>query len=166
MITRESKEKVITELRASFAESNAVFLTNIIGMPSNESVQLRKDVRKLGGNIMVARNTLIASASKAEGFGTVFSDLNGSSALVFSYSDPSAIAKVVLDASKVYEFIKFRGGYLGKTQLSGREVDALASLPPRNQVLATLLATFNAPISAFARVVDAIRLKKEGLVDL
>jgi large subunit ribosomal protein L10 len=162
MITKKSKEKVMGDLKESFSKSNAVFLTNIIGMPSNDSVLLRKELRKSGGKLVIARNTLIRAASKEAGFGDLFNDLRGPSALVFSFEDPTVTSKVILDASKNFELIVLRGGYLGQKQLSAAETLSLAKLPGRNQMLATLLATFNAPVSAFVRVLDAILQQKQG----
>ena len=88
--------------------------------------------------------------------------MKGSSCVAFAYEDAAAVAKIVNDASGEFEnIVTIRGGQLGTQKLSKADVVALAKLPSRPQMLGTLLATFNAPVSAFARVLFAIQEHKE-----
>jgi large subunit ribosomal protein L10 len=89
--------------------------------------------------------------------------LKGSSAVAFAYDDEAAVAKIINDASGEFvDIVTIKGGMLGTQKLSKAEVVALAKLPSRDQMLGTLLATFNAPVSAFARVLFAINEQKQG----
>ncbi|MBL7664203.1 MAG: 50S ribosomal protein L10 [Bacteriovoracaceae bacterium] len=163
MINRESKASTIEEIKTQIDKAQAIFLTNLVGIPSNDAVRIRKTVRDAKGMMMVARNSLFAKASKGTKAEALLASLKGPSAVAFAYEDSAAVAKAVFDASKEFEeLIPLRGGLLGEQNLTKAEVEALAKLPSKNAMLATLLATFNAPVSAFVRTLDAIKTQKEA----
>ncbi len=162
MMTRAEKDAVVSSVREKIEKSQGVFLTNLVGIPSVDSVRIRKNVREVNGHMVVTRNTLFARAAKGTFAESLLSELKGSSCVAFAYDDAAAVAKIVNDASTEFEnIVIIRGGMLGTQKLSKAEVVALAKLPTRPQMLGTLLATFNAPVSAFARVLNAIREQKE-----
>ncbi len=163
MMTRAEKDAVVSSVREKLEKSQGVFLTNLVGIPSVDSVRIRKSVREVNGHMVVTRNTLFARAAKGTFAESLLSELKGSSCVAFAYDDAAAVAKIVNDASTEFEnIVIIRGGMLGTQKLSKAEVVALAKLPTRPQMLGTLLATFNAPVSAFARVLNAIREQKEA----
>jgi large subunit ribosomal protein L10 len=162
MMTRAEKDAVVSSIKEKIEKSQAVFLTNLVVIPSGDSVRIRKNVREAKGHMVVTRNTLFARAAKGTFAEGLLSDLKGTSCLAFAYEDAAAIAKIVNDASGEFEnIVTIRGGQLGTQKLSKADVVALAKLPSRPQMLGTLLATFNAPVSAFARVLFAIQEQKE-----
>lgn len=161
-MNRTEKDAVVSSLREKIEKSQAVFLTNLVGIPSNDAVRIRKGVRTADGFMVVTKNTLFARAAKGTYAETLLTGLKGTNAVAFAYSDAAAVAKVVNDASSEFEeIVTVKGGMLGSQTLTKAEVVALAKLPSRDQMLGTLLATFNAPVSAFARVIEAIRDQKE-----
>jgi large subunit ribosomal protein L10 len=162
MLTREDKGKIISNIRDNLNKSNAVFVTNLIGMPSNDSVKLRKEIRDVDGTVLVARNTLLKKAAEGTKYEKLVSNLQGPTALACSFNDAASVAKILFDSSKTFDVIKFRSGLLGDRDLTSSEIESLAKLPSSKQMLATLLATFNAPISAFVRCLDAIGKTKES----
>jgi large subunit ribosomal protein L10 len=163
MMTRAEKDVVVSSIKEKIEKSQAVFLTNLVGIPSVDSVRIRKNVRDAKGHMVITRNTLFARAAKGTFAEGLLADLKGSSAVAFAYEDAAAVAKIVNDASSEFEnIVTIRGGVLGTQKLSKAEVVALAKLPSRDQMLGTLLATFNAPVSAFARVLFAIQEQKQG----
>ncbi len=162
MMTRAEKDAVVSSIREKIEKSQAVFLTNLVGIPSVDSVRIRKNVRDAKGHMVITRNTLFARAAKGTFAEGLIADLKGSSAVAFAYEDAPGVAKVINDASGEFsEIVTIKGGMLGTQKLSKAEVVALAKLPSRDQMLGTLLATFNAPVSAFARVLFAIQEQKE-----
>lgn len=163
MMTRAEKDAVVSSIKQKIEKSQAVFLTNLVGIPSVDSVRIRKSVREAKGHMVITRNTLFARAAKGTMAEGLLADLKGSSAVAFAYEDAAAVAKVVNDASGEFsDIVTIKGGVLGTQKLTKAEVVALAKLPSRNEMLGTLLATFNAPISAFARVLFAIQEQKGG----
>jgi large subunit ribosomal protein L10 len=162
MMTRSEKDAVVSSIREKIEKSQAVFLTNLVGIPSVDSVRIRKSVRDAKGHMVITRNTLFARAAKGTYAEPLFSDMKGTNAVAFAYEDAAAVAKIVNDAAGEFEnIVTVKSGMLGSQKLSKAEVVALAKLPSRPQMLGTLLATFNAPVSAFARVLFAIQEQKE-----
>ncbi len=162
MMTRAEKDVVVASLREKIEKSQAVFLTNLVGIPSNDAVRIRKTVREAKGFMAITKNTLFARAAKGTFAEELLKDLKGNNAVAFAYEDAAAVAKAVNDATGEFEeIVVIKGGMLGSQKLNKAEVVALAKLPSRDQMLATLLATFNAPVGAFVRVLDAVAKQKE-----
>ena len=162
MMTRAEKDVVVASLKEKIEKSQAVFLTNLVGIPSNDAVRIRKSVREAKGFMAITKNTLFARAAKGTFAEELLKDLKGNNAVAFAYEDAAAVAKAVNDATGEFEnIVVIKGGMLGSQKLNKAEVVALAKLPSRDQMLGTLLATFNAPVSAFARVLFAIQEQKE-----
>lgn len=162
MMTRAEKDVVVASLKEKITKSQAVFLTNLVGIPSNDAVRIRKSVREAKGFMAITKNTLFARAAVGTYAEPLLKDLVGNNAVAFAYDDAAAVAKAVNDATGEFEnIVVIKGGMLGTQKLSKAEVVALAKLPSRDQMLGTLLATFNAPVSAFARVLHAICEQKE-----
>ncbi|MFA5583861.1 MAG: 50S ribosomal protein L10 [Candidatus Caldatribacteriota bacterium] len=163
MMTRAEKDVVVAEIKANIEKAQAVFLTNLVGIPSVDSVRIRKQVREAKGHMVITRNTLFARAAKGTYAESLLGDLKGSTAVAFAFEEAPAVAKIINEAAGEFEgIVTIRGGMLDGKELSKAEVIALAKLPSRDEMLGTLLATFNAPVSAFARVLNAIREKQEA----
>jgi large subunit ribosomal protein L10 len=162
MLTRSDKEAIINEIREDLAKAQGVFLTNLIGIPANDAVAVRRSVRGAQGKLVVTRNTLFLKAAKGGPYEALFTNLKGPHAAAFAYNDAAAVAKCLKKASEELELVQLKGGVLEGKLLSVNEVKALASLPSKDQMLGTLLATFIAPVSALARVLHAVKEKKEA----
>lgn len=163
MLNRAKKAEVISELKNGFENANAVFLTNLIGLTSNDAVELRKNLREADAKVSVTRNTLFEKASVGTVCEEMMKDLKGPHAVAFAHGDVAAVAKALKEAGdKFEEVVTLKAGVLNGQALTGAELVQLASLPGKDQMIATLLATFNAPVSAFVRVINAIKESKEN----
>ena len=161
MLSRADKEAIVADIRSKIDGSRAMFLTNVIGISSNESNDLRQKVREASGAIVCTRNTLIKKAAEGTKLEPFVKDLKGPNAVAFAFEDAPGVAKALYETGKELEPVTLTAGILGDKELTKEDVIALAKLPSRDQMLATLLATFNAPVGAFARVLNAIKDKKE-----
>ena len=161
MLTKSQKAEVIKNLNEKLSGAQAVFLTNLIGLPSNDANAIRKGVRDANGNMFITRNTLFKLAAKGTAAEELLSDLKGANAVAIAGEEAPAVAKVLYDAGKEFEQVTLTRGVLDGQTLETKDLEALAKLPSKDQMLATLLATFNAPVSAFVRVMDAIQRQKE-----
>lgn len=157
MITRQSKNAVIKDLKEKIESSKALFLTNVIGMEANDAVELRKKVREAKGGIVVTRNSLFGMAAKGTHAEELLTGLKGTNAVAFAFEDAPGVAKAIYETNKDHEIVTLGKGYLGTDLLDEKEVAVLAKLPSRDEMLGTLLATFNAPVSAFARLMNSIK---------
>jgi large subunit ribosomal protein L10 len=162
MLNRTEKDAIINDLKKDIGNAKAIFLTNLIGVKANEAVSIRKTVRDNKGKVVVARNTLFVKAAAGTPAESLVANLKGPHALAFAFDDVAAVAKSIKTAGAELELVTLKGGLLGQQLLNEAEVKQLASLPGREQMLGTLLATFLAPVSAFARVMHAIKEKKES----
>lgn len=161
MLNRSEKEAIIQDLVKDIGRAKAIFLTNLIGIKSNEAVSVRKAVRDSNGKMVVTRNTLFKKAAAGTPAEALVANLSGPHALAFAFDDPAAVAKSLKEAGATLELVELKGGVLDGQMLTKAQVKQLADLPSRDQMLGTLLATFLAPVSAFARVLYAIQEKKE-----
>lgn len=162
MLNRAEKEAIIQDLKTDIGRAKAVFLTNLIGISSNDAVKVRKAVRDSNGKMVVTRNTLFKKAAEGTSAAELVANLSGPHALAFAFEDPAAVAKSLKEAGATLDLVELKGGVLDGVMLSKAQVKQLADLPSRDQMLGTLLATFLAPVSAFARVLYAIQEKKEA----
>jgi large subunit ribosomal protein L10 len=162
MLNRTEKEAIIQDLKADIGKAKAIFLTNLIGITSNDAVSVRKAVRDSKGKMVVTRNTLFKKAAIGTPAEKLLSDLKGPHAIALAFDDPAAVAKCLKEAGSSLELVDLKGGVLDGQLLTKAQVKQLADLPSRDQMLGTLLATFIAPVSAFARVLVAIKEKKES----
>lgn len=162
MLTRAQKEAIVGDLKQNIENAKAIFRTSLIGLDSNSATAVRKSVREAKGTIVITRNTLIELAAKGTKAEELLSNLKGTNAVALAFDEAPAVAKAIYDANREHEdLVILDQGLLEDKLLSKAEVIELAKLPSREQMLATLLATFQAPVSAFARTLEAIRAKKE-----
>lgn len=162
MLNRSDKEAIVEGLKGNIEKAKAIFVTNLIGVKSNEAVAIRKSVRDAKGSMVVTRNSLFERAALGTPAEEVLKNLKGPSAVAFAYDDAAAVAKCLKEAGKTHELVTLKGGIFEGKKLTAKEVMALADLPSRDQMLGTLLATFLAPVSAFARVMNEIKAKAES----
>ncbi|MCY4524259.1 MAG: 50S ribosomal protein L10, partial [Halobacteriovoraceae bacterium] len=149
MMTRQKKEQVLKGLKEDISKACALFQTNLIGIKSNDANALRKELWNVKGKVVVAKNTLFKRAVQGTYAEKSWSNLKGSSAMVFAFEDPAAVAKCFKKMEDL-ETIALRGGYLEEKELDLKQIKALANLPARPQMLATLLAGLVGPLSPFA----------------
>jgi len=157
MLKRAEKDEIISGLKQDIESAKAVFLTNLIGIGANDAVGLRKEIREKQGKVVVTRNTLFVKAAEGTPVESILGDLKGPHALAFAFDDAAGVAKALKEAGKNFEAVELKGGVLNGEVISLEKVKQLADLPSRDEMLGTLLATFMAPISAFARLTNSIK---------
>jgi large subunit ribosomal protein L10 len=150
-ITKERKNELITQYSEWMSRSKALVLTQYVGMTMKDIDNLRAKVRDNGGEFHIIKNTLAKLAFEQAGLTVPEGQFEGSTAIVFAYTDAPAIAKTVMEFAKTSEFLKIKGGYLEKQALAPESVKALAELPPLPVVRAQLLGTLLAPASKLVR---------------
>jgi large subunit ribosomal protein L10 len=150
-ITKERKNELITQYSDWVSRSKALVLTQYIGMSMKDIDNLRAKVRDNGGEFHIIKNTLAKLAFEQAGLTVPEGQFEGSTAIVFAYTDAPSIAKTVMEFAKTSEFLKIKGGFLDKQALTPVAVKSLAELPPLPVVRAQLLGTLLAPASKLVR---------------
>jgi len=150
-ITKEHKNELIDQYSEWLKQSKALVLTQYVGLNMKEIDSLRAKVRENGGEFHIVKNTLVKRAFEQAGLTIQKEQLEGSSAIIFAFTDAPATAKTVTEFAKGSEFLKIKGGFLDKQALTAEGVRALAELPPLPVIRAQLLGTLLAPASKLVR---------------
>ena len=150
-ITKERKNELVAQYSEWVSRSKALVFTQYVGLTMKDIDTLRIKVRDNGGEFHIIKNTLAKLAFEQAGYAVPEGQLEGSTAIVFAYTDAPAIAKAVMEFARTSEFLKVKGGFLEKQHLMPEGVKALAELPPLPVVRAQLLGTLLAPASKLVR---------------
>jgi large subunit ribosomal protein L10 len=150
--TKLQKEEIVKDLTVKLKASKAVVFSDYKGLKVKDMTVLRRELRGAGIDIKVLKKTLIGLALKDAGIEVDIKKLEGQIAIAISSGDEVAAAKIIAKAAKANENLKIVGGILGVKELSAAEVNALAKLPSKEEMLAKLVGTLNAPISGFVNV--------------
>lgn len=152
---RSKKESVVAKLTDKLSASKAIFLSDFKGLKVEKLSGLRNKIRDAGGEYEVAKNTLIRRAVQGTESEPISEMLAGNNALSTSQGDPAALAKALVDFAKTEEKLVIKGGILSGQIVSFEQIKAIADLPSREVLLATLLGAMNAVPTGFVRVLAA-----------
>ena len=158
----EQKKQAVAELSEKIKQSCSGVLVNYKGINVADDTKLRADLRKAGVDYKVVKNTLIARASEDAGLSGLDEFLNGTTAIALSADDYVAPAKILSQFADGSNSFEIKTGFIDGKIVSLDEIKALAKLPSREVLIATVLGTMNAPIAAFARAIQAIADSKSG----
>jgi large subunit ribosomal protein L10 len=153
-VDRAQKESVVEELGQIFADSGVVVVSHYVGLTVAEMTAFRTAVREAGGGVRVAKNRLAKIALKDHPCESMGALLEGMT--VFAYSeDPVAAAKAVQDFAKGNDKLVVLGGMMDGTVLDAAGVKAVAALPSREELIASVVACIGAPGSGIAGAIGA-----------
>jgi len=151
----EQKQAKVDEVRAQLGDAQAIVLAEYRSLGVGEMTALRAKARGAGIYLRVLKNTLARRAVADTPFAGLASHMVGPLAYGVS-ADPVAVAKVLHEFAKGNEKLVIKAGALPEQIMTPREVASLATLPPREQLLAQLLGTLQAPIAQFARTLNEV----------
>ncbi len=153
---RPEKVAVVAEVKEKIAAADAVLVTEYRGMSVAQLATLRRALKPAGAEYKVYKNTLVRRAAEEAGIGELSSLLTGPVAVAFVHGDVAAAAKALRDAARTNPLLVVKGGALGNAVLSDKDIAALADLPPRDVLLAQLAGAFQAPLTKFAGLLQAL----------
>jgi large subunit ribosomal protein L10 len=149
------KSKDLEELTAKLAKAKGIVFTGYIGTTVKDLDKFRKDLRKENVFAKVYKLTLVKKAMKAAGLAGEIMDYKTPVILAASEEDETAPARIIKSLTKDLKTISILEGIMEGKIFSKSQVETMGDLPSKDQLRAQLLATFMAPISAFARVLNA-----------
>ena len=159
-MTRSEKAAVIEAIKANADRASFAVLTEFKGMTVEELTNLRVNLRKAGGEYYVVKNTLARIAFTGGPHDVVKDKFHDNSAIALGFDDPVAVAKALSDFAKQSKLFQLRCGSLEGKEMSAEQVEALAKLPSKEQLLGQLLGTMNAVptnfVSLFANVLRGL----------
>lgn len=151
-ITKERKRELIKQYQEWMEHSRALIVTEYTGLSMSQIDELRRKLREAGGEFHIVKNTLGEIAVKEAGLPVPENYFEGSTAISFAFEDAPAVAKTMTEFARTSEFVKIKGGYLGKAIMSADQIKALADLPPLPVMRAQLLGTLLAPAGQLVRL--------------
>ena len=154
----QEKQAVVAEVAKQIAGAQAIVMVENRGMPVAAMTQLRAKARASGVYFRVVKNTLVRRAVADTPFAPLADRMVGPLAYGIG-ADPVAVAKVLNDFAKGHDKFVITGGAIPGQLMSAKDVSALASLPSREQLIAKLLGTMQAPIVKLARTLNEVPSK-------
>ena len=151
---RAQKEKMVEELGQIFESSGVVVVAHYEGMTVAQMQDLRASMREAGGSVRVAKNKLAKIALEGKPCASIGQLLTGMTVLAYS-EDPVAAAKVADDYAKKNDKFAILGGAMGDTALDQAGVKAVAAMPSREELIASIVGCIGAPASNIAGAIGA-----------
>ena len=150
----EAKKLVVEEITSKIKASKAVVFVDYNKLTVAEVSELRNKCREAGCEYKVYKNTLVRKAFNNLGFNQFDETLNGPTAIAFS-ADEITAAKLMSQAAKDYDTkIVVKCGFVDNAYVDKKGVEALATMPSREELVAKMLGSMQAPLSNFAGVLN------------
>jgi len=174
---KPEKVKIVNEFVERLQRAKGFVVTTYMGLDAQQMTELRRRIRKEGAELKVIKNTLFARALERAGYnGDLVQRLRGPLAVVFGYTDSVVAPKVVHLLRKDYEVLSLLWGIIEGQLYEGPQLEAIATLPPREELLAQalsyllaplygLLGAINAVLWEFSAVLDAVIEKQGGIAE-
>ncbi len=154
-LSRQDKAVMIEEATALVAKANAIIVAENLGLDVESVTQLRREARGQGVQLRVFKNTLARRAVAGTPFAVLADKLVGP--LVYGLgSDPVSVAKVLSGFAKNNEKLVIKAGAMANFVMDEKAVKTLATMPSREELLAKLMATMQAPIGQFVRTLNEV----------
>lgn len=154
----EGKKEVVAEISTRLAKAQAIVLAEYRGLEVGDMTKLRAKARASGVFLRVLKNTLARRAVTGTPFEKLSDHMTGPLAYGIS-DDPVAVAKVMHEFAKSNEKFVVKAGALGSQVMTAKEVGNLASMPSREQLIAKLMGTMQAPIVKFVQTLNEVPTK-------
>ena len=154
-LSLEQKQAVVSEVSAKLANAQAVMVAEYRGIGVENVTQLRARARKSGLYLRVLKNTLARRAVQGTPFAKLADQMTGP--LMYGIAqDPVAGAKVLADFAKENELFVIKGGAMQNAVMSAKDIKTLATMPSREELLATLMGTMQAPVAKLVRTMNEV----------
>ena len=154
-LSLEQKQAMVSEVAAKLAGAQAVIVAEYRGLNVERATQLRARARKSGLYLRVLKNTLARRAVQGTPFEKLTEQMSGP--LMYGIAaDPVAGAKVLSEFARENEFFVIRAGAMPNAVMSAADIKALALLPSRDELLAKLMGTMQAPVAKLARTMNEV----------
>ncbi|MBI4883640.1 MAG: 50S ribosomal protein L10 [Actinobacteria bacterium] len=153
---RAEKVAVVDEVTAKLKAADAVIITEYRGMSVGQLAAMRRQLRGVGGEYKVFKNTLARFGAAKAGVAGLDELLLGPSGITFVKGDIAGAAKTLRDVAKANPLLIIKGGVMAGKALSARDVESLADLPSREVLLAQFAGALQAPLVKTAGLLQAL----------
>jgi large subunit ribosomal protein L10 len=154
-VTRAKKVEQTEELSAELKKVSSLIVTTFSKLTVAQDFELRKTVRNSGAKYAVVKNTLAERAAKGTKVEEALKDLSGVTSIAYTEGDPVALAKALSKYAKDNPELSFKSGVVEGRVISIREIDALATMPSKEEIYSKLLFLISAPAQRLVTVINA-----------
>lgn len=165
-MTRDEKETFVADFRDRMDRSPVMYLTDFSGLNVKSMTELRQKLKASGAEYLVAKNRLMIRALEGSDLPELGDALTGPTGVIFGYEDVVATAKVLSDFAKEHDDRPaFKIGVLDNKILDAGQLEKLAKLPSRDQLLAELVGAMQAPMTALVGAMQGKLQEMAGLLE-
>ncbi len=155
-MNRDSKVTLVSELNDSFNRAKFTVVADYCGLKVSEIQNIRVELRNCDSEIKIAKNTLLKRAAVDTENAALSEDFTGTTAVVLSYADPVAPAKVIAKFAEDFDKFIIKSAALDGEKISVEELIALSKLPSKEVLLGQLLSTWNNVPTGLVRVLSGV----------
>jgi large subunit ribosomal protein L10 len=156
MKKRSEKQADLDTLKTELAKVSTLILTTFQGITVDNDTKLRRAVQAAGGKYKVVKNTLAERAGAGTPAEGVLKDLKGTNSIAFTYNDPVALAKALTKIAKDVPAFQFKAGVVEGRVISIAEIQSLANLPSKEELISKVMYLLNAPAQRLAMTLNAL----------
>jgi len=153
---KTEKTKLVEELKQKLGKSNSIFLADFTGLNVEDITRLRRNLKEKEIDFKIAKNTLTRLAAKESGKESILNYLEGPVGVAYIYGDPTWAAKIFYESYKKIEKPKIKAFLIENQLYTGERLKEWATLPPKEEVLAELVAALNAPMAQLVGILNAV----------
>lgn len=156
------KQVVIDEIKGKLDKAQGVVLVSSRGLTVAQDTEMRKAMREAGVDYKVYKNTMISRAIEGTVYAPVAEQLEGPTAVAFSYDDATSGARVLDKFVADFAPLTYKAGVIEGRYYNADDMVKIGKIPSKEVLLSRLLGSMKSPISSFARVVKEIAKKNGG----
>ena len=156
MKKRSEKQEDLDKLKTVLAKVSTVILTTFQGITVEDDTKLRRAVQAAGGKYQVVKNTLAERAGSGTPSEGLLKNLSGTNSIAYTNADAVALAKALTKIAKDVPAFKFRAGMVEGRAISVAEINQLANLPSKEELLSKIMFLLNAPAQRIAMTLNAL----------
>jgi large subunit ribosomal protein L10 len=162
---KPEKEQAVAVLEERFKKSKSLVFASFQGLNSAQIVEMRREFRKNKIEYYVVKNTLASIAAERAGIKHAEAFFKGQTGVCIAYDDPAVAFRLAHQVSRRFEKYRIKGGVFEGEVVPLSEVESLANLPTRPELLARLAGALQSPIQQLASVLNAIIQELPGVLD-
>ena len=155
-LSREKKESLVAGYQAGLGTAEHAFLVDYRGVTVPEVTELRAKVRETGGQYEVVKNRLVLLAIEGSAIEELKEHFEGTVAVAYTNDDPVALAKALADFSADVPALEFKAGIVEGQAVGAEQIEQIAKLPGREELITKLVFLLQSPIARFVRALGAI----------
>jgi large subunit ribosomal protein L10 len=165
MKKRSQKQGDLEVLNKLLADTPNVFVTSFLKLTVAQDFALRKTVRNAGGLYKVVKNTLAAKAGVGTPAEPVTGNLAGMTSIAYTKTDPVALAKALTKYAKDNPAFTFKAGIVEGRVFNVKDIEALATMPSKEEIYAKLLYVINAPAQRLVTAINGVGRNLAVVID-